>query len=562
MSGGPTLAARLDGFAAVTCDVFDTAIRRRLARPEDVHLVTGARLAAAGLTALSPAAFQAARVAAEAVMRTNAEARGEDEPRIAEIYDHLAACAVLRDADAAARVELAAETAVCVAVPEVQAALAGRCVLFVSDSIFPGAWIAELLMSCGYTGDIQVLSSADTRASKHGGRMYPAVLARLGQPAGRVIHIGDNPHSDGAQARAAGLATVAVAAGRFAPELAAIAALDWPARLLHSHRRVEGKVGLHRYASLLAIGWTLDILAAARERGARRIYFCARDGWLPHEIARRILARTGEAIEPRMLAVSRRAVVTPAAGSIEAGLARDYLVQEGFAEPGPRVIVDVGWRGSTQGALAALAEGDLQGCYLGLLPEALRPGITPATTRCALFSFGHPVPLMGRVMDGYALPELFFSAPHGSVLGYERRDGRVEPKFAPDHPARAAAFDAIAEGVLAEFEALDAILAGAWSTMSAATMLDDLLPLLTTPDAEAVRAINAIPFINGPDDTGHVPAINRMPWHEMLLHPGRALRRARDCPWRAGWVRMHLPWPLPAMDYPRFADRARRVGLG
>ncbi len=546
MSAAATLAARLTGFAAVTCDVFDTAIRRRLARPEDVHLVTGARLAAAGLTTLGPAAFQAARIAAEAAMRAEAAARGEDEPGIAEVYAHLAACAVVSDAAAAARVELAAEMAVCEAVPEMRAALAGRDVLFVSDNILPGDWIAELLVSCLYPGDARAISSADTRASKHSGRMYPLVMAQVAKPA---VHIGDNPHSDEVQARAAGLATIAVPRRLFAPEDAEIAALDWPARLLHSHRRVMGATGLHRYATLLAIGWTLDILATARARGVRRIYFGARDGWLPWQIARRILSRSGEAIETRYLALSRR--------GMEAPLARNYLAQEGLGDAGPHILVDVGWRGSIQAAIG----GEVFGCYLGLLPEALRPGITPATTHCALFSFGHPAPLMDRVMDGYALPELLFSAPQGSVTGYERRDGRIEPLFADDDPTRAAAFAAIAEGVMAEFDALDTMLAGAWGAISATTMLHDVLPLLTKPDLAAVRTINAIPFINGPHGAGHLPAINRMPWHELLLHPGRALRRARDCPWRAGWVRLHLPWPLPGMDYPDFAHRTRRLGL-
>lgn len=542
MSGGATLAARLNGFAVVTCDVFDTAIRRRLARPEDVHLVTGARLAAAGLTTLAPAAFQAARIAAEATMRAEAAGRGEDEPRIAEVYAHLAACAVVRDPLEAARVELTAEMAVCEAVPEIRGALAGRDVLFVSDSILPGDWIADLMASCDYPGDLRVISSADMRASKHSGRMYP--LLGAARPA---VHIGDNPHSDGVQARAAGFATLAVPRRLFAPERAEIAELDWPARLLHSYRRVAGDSGLHHYATLLAIGWTLDILATARARGLRRIYFGARDGWLPWQIAQRLLARSGEAIEARYLAVSRQGMAAP--------LVRDYLAQEGLGDPGPHGFVDVGWRGSIQAAIG----GGLFGCYLGLLPEALRPGITPVTTHCTLFSFGHPAPLMARVMDGYALPELFFSAPHGSVTGYEQRDGRILPLFAPDHPARAAAFAAIADGVLAEFDALHAMLGGAWSTMTAKTLLHDLLPLLTTPDRATIRAINAIPFINGPDGTTHLPAINPMPPHELLLHPRRALRRARDCPWRAGWVRLHVPGP--AMDYQDFAGRARRLGI-
>ena len=556
------IAEGIAGFAAVTCDVFDTAIRRRLARPGDVLLVVGARLAAAGLCGLRAEGFRAAREAAEAAMRREAAARGEDEPRIGEVYGYLADCGVVTEAAPAARVELACEIAVCEAVPEVRDAMVGgkgaadREVLFVSDSILPGAWIAELLVACGYPADVRVVSSADARLSKDSGRMFAHALGVLGRAAGEVVHVGDNPHSDGVRARAAGLATVMWAARGLGPERGEVAAGGAMLRLLHSYRRAMGGEGLHRYASLMAIGWTLDILAAARAVGARRVYFMARDGWLPLEIARRVVARTGEEIELRYLAVSRRALSDELAGG--------YLAQEGFCAPGMRVVVDVGWRGTSQvalGRLGGVAAGEMLGCYLGLLPDALRPELGPGNTRCALFGFGDPAGVMGMVMDGYVLPELFFSAPHGTVLGYERRGGRVEPVFAAEDGGRVAAFAAIAEGVLAEFDALDGMLDGAWEAVSREAMLFDLAPLLTTPEVAEVRAINAIRFINGPDGTGGLPAINPMPWHEMLLHPARAMRRARDCPWRAGWVRLHLPWPAPPMDYATFADRAGRLGL-
>ena len=55
-----------------------------------------------GQTALDPSAFRAARAAAETVERAAAAARGADEPRIANVYGYLAACAVVRDAHAAA----------------------------------------------------------------------------------------------------------------------------------------------------------------------------------------------------------------------------------------------------------------------------------------------------------------------------------------------------------------------------------------------------------------------------------------------------------------------------
>ena len=90
-------------------------------------------------------------------------------------------------------------------------------------------------------------------------------------------------------------------------------------RLLHSHRRSAaagpppaGRFGLlHRRVALLAIGFTLFILAEARRSGVRQIDFLARDGYLPLAIARRLVARTGQDVTLSYLEVSRQSVVVP-----------------------------------------------------------------------------------------------------------------------------------------------------------------------------------------------------------------------------------------------------------
>jgi len=65
--------------------------------------------------------------------------------------------------------------------------------------------------------------------------------------------------------------------------------------------------------------------------------------------------------------------------------------------------------------LTGLPPFEIAGCYLGLLPQALRPRLDPRTAAGYLFSFGDPKPAMDMVLEGYALFELFLSAPHGST---------------------------------------------------------------------------------------------------------------------------------------------------
>jgi hypothetical protein len=247
--------------------------------------------------------------------------------------------------------------------------------------------------------------------------------------------------------------------------------------------------------------------------------------------------------------------------------ARAYLAQEGLMDDAPALVVDVGWRGTSQAALARLTgrpPAEIAGCYLGLLPAALRPEITPANAACYLFGFGHPAPRMAMVMDGYALPEMFFSAPHGSVLRYAREGDRMVPEHTveaePEAGIRRAAFAAMEAGCLAEFDALDALLGGAWpEAIDPDSALFDMAGLLTTPSAAEVAEIGAIPFLSGASGTRSVVPLRRMKLHGFLRDPAAALQQAASSPWRAGWVRAHTPWPIPAMAYATFADRARRL---
>ena len=206
------------------------------------------------------------------------------------------------------------------------------------------------------------------------------------------------------------------------------------------------------------------------------------------------------------------------------------------------------------------------GCYLGLRAEALRPGLTPQTAQGLLFGFGHPRGHLETVMEGYALLELLFSAPHGSVRGYRRGDdGGVvsvhaeEP--APDGAIRSAVMQAVANGVLAEFDAIDGLIGGAWQAIDATSALHDLVGLLTRPTRAEVDRINRIRFINAPSAAAIVPPINPMGLRGMVLRPREALRRAANSPWRSGWIRLHTPWPLPALSFATLKDRARRLGL-
>ena len=108
----------------------------------------------------------------------------------------------------------------------------------------------------------------------------------------------------------------------------------------------------------------------------------------------------------------------------------DYCTQEGVFETESPGVVDIGWHGSLQASFSWLLHhyGDkkaIEGFYLGTYkmkgPQNLRQ-------HAYLFQGGEPQGLLKTVRASVEIFEWFFSAPHGSVLGYKREpDGSIAP---------------------------------------------------------------------------------------------------------------------------------------
>ena len=178
------IAQAIDGFPIVSCDIFDTAVMRQLARPEDVHLATGARAAAKGLTTCRAEAFREYRLAAESAARAELVQANDDEIAIATVYQRLQASGVVTDAAAAASLEFATERAICRPVAAVLAALAarrpGQRLIFLSDSMLPADWLATILADCGYGDLLEVICSAEVRRTKARGGLFAHLVGKAG----------------------------------------------------------------------------------------------------------------------------------------------------------------------------------------------------------------------------------------------------------------------------------------------------------------------------------------------------------------------------------------------
>lgn len=105
-----------------------------------------------------------------------------------------------------------------------------------------------------------------------------------------------------------------------------------------------------------------------------------------------------------------------------------YLLELGV-QPGMRLgLVDVGWNGTTQDTLAhvlpKLMPAELVGYYLCLAetPECLERR-RRLEMRALLSAGSLPAGVLDKVYANRVVAEILFSAPHGSVIGYERLPG-------------------------------------------------------------------------------------------------------------------------------------------
>ena len=197
---------------------------------------------------------------------------------------------------------------------------AGDRICFISDMYLPSRFLEQILRREGcLQGDEQVFVSCECQARKDTGEIFPHIRQKFSEQTS-WLHYGDHPKSDSVMPRKHHIATHLVFTGltllerrlsahahlcRNSLELPWLTGLARAARLLHGDT-AEARLAANFLVPLYLpyVSWFLQ---RAKERGIRRIYFLARDGWILHQIA---LALHPD-VECRELFLSRKALLTP-----------------------------------------------------------------------------------------------------------------------------------------------------------------------------------------------------------------------------------------------------------
>ncbi|MEX0322233.1 MAG: glycosyltransferase [Puniceicoccaceae bacterium] len=195
----PALEKEYD-FDVLSVDVFDTALKRRCHHPKDVFKFLENR--AVRDCGLKAQPYALAREKAEAIARRKQPEDKSPEPTLDEIYAELASLCKLNKKDALSlkELELTIEKELLYADPrwlDITEKLrkSGKRVVFVSDMYLDAGTIAGLLSGCGFV-DPEVYSSCEYKASKHDGNLQGLVQKELKIDPGKILHVGDNFHSD------------------------------------------------------------------------------------------------------------------------------------------------------------------------------------------------------------------------------------------------------------------------------------------------------------------------------------------------------------------------------
>jgi predicted HAD superfamily hydrolase len=168
----------------------------------------------------------------------------------------------------------------------------------------------------------------------------------------------------------------------------------------------------------------------------------------------------------------------------ELGVLDRYFREEGLLDGGETAIVDLGWHGTLQNAMAGLirrmgATTRLTGYYMGTFPAAKRYADRGQEMHGYLCGEGKPVEMHAAIRTSVELFEWIFSAPHGSVCNFRAGTEGIEPVFAEF------AFES------ERWEAASAMQAGALRFVDDYIGLWQGLSLPDVPPAEALRSFHA-----------------------------------------------------------------------
>ena len=274
------LVAQFAAHDVISFDIFDTALVRAVAKPNDVFRIMGSRL---GITD-----FVKKRKDAETYARVwNDRIKGSREVTLHEIYEVFAeqagATAEWEALEKQLEIQLARPNPYIFEAYERLRAM-GKTLVFTSDMYLPKETLEAMLARGGYTGYAHIYLSNEHGARKGDGTLQR--ILRAAYPAEQsIIHVGDVYTADFEKTVAAGLAAIHNPDQHGLlrePDMGSLAGSFYEAVIDNALGTGLWSEDIHythgfRTGGILALGYVEFLERLAREKGADKILFLGRD---------------------------------------------------------------------------------------------------------------------------------------------------------------------------------------------------------------------------------------------------------------------------------------------
>lgn len=302
----------------------------------------------------------------------------------------------------------------------------GECVILISDMYLSEKVIKQILGSVDeQLAKLPLFVSSEYKKTKRYGSLYPLVKEKMGISYRGWVHYGDNEQSDIKMAELLGIQAVRVSKPiikEWEQELFEIPNIKndvmlqcflgtiqnilWNNELLDVER-----IGVAYGGGLLYpyVDWVIN---TCRERGYRKLYFIARDGYVLKKIADEIIKANEYEICTKYIYGSRQAWQTKENREI---IVR-YLKQEIDLSDERFAFVDLQGTGKTMQCVSELL-GDILTHPLTVFYYQMFPHGKTEGCNFLICSFLRKVSHL----------EVFARAPHGATIGYQVKGDWVEP---------------------------------------------------------------------------------------------------------------------------------------
>ena len=304
----------IPNYSYVSFDIFDTLIKRNVAKPSDLFILMEKNCVdILGVES----GFTNKRIKAEGKARERYNRPVTIHEIYGELKEEFSSCL-----GELMQIEIDTEIQQCSPNPE-YTKLLEKCVeerktvILISDMYLPSEVITKMLQKCGILGYTSLYNSCEQRAKKSDGSLFKKVLFDYQLSSSQLLHIGDNLRSDCLVPALLGIRTVRVDNDqdkicRIPKEVSLNSAFEFrtlQACLRNCSREMNEweKQGCKIFGPLL-YGFTQWLLHRLRNDGIYDVFFLARDGYMLKRAFEEIGAKN---INTHYLLCSRRSYQVP-----------------------------------------------------------------------------------------------------------------------------------------------------------------------------------------------------------------------------------------------------------